>query len=162
MVNSGVRQMRDVARDLKRAGTPARGLNAKLRRNINSAVAPMKQEVQRNAFAIPAKGTAGSTGLRVALMRATRIQINTGTRSLGVRLIVDGKRMPAGQEALPMLMEGEKRWRHPVYGNREVWRDQASHPFVAPAIPKYTVAAAKGIDAALAETAAELTRGNFR
>lgn len=158
MRTRGAADLKAIARDLRVAGSPgARGLQGKLRRNITAAMLPMKQEVQRNAFNIPAKGP-GHTGLRVALMKATRIRIAPASRKTAVALIVDGKNMPAGQQSLPVLMEGERNWRHPVFGDREDWKPQQSHPFVAPAIPKYTAKAAAAIDHACDEIAAQLTR----
>lgn len=45
-----------------------------------------------------------------------------------VRILVDPKFMPDHEKALPQLMEGVRRWRHPVYGN-DVWVTQTPHPY---------------------------------
>jgi len=156
---SGSEQMRAVARDLRAAGSPARGLRSKMRRNITVAMTPMKKQVQANALAIPVKGPE-SSGLRVALAKATRISITPGGRNISVALVVDGKKMSEGQQSLPAAMEGEGRpWRHPVFGDDEVWVRQASHPFVAPAILPTVLAAERGINAAVDATVIQLVRG---
>lgn len=156
---TGSDQMRAVARDLRVAGTPARGLRSKLRRNLTVAMTPMKVEVQSNALSIPVNGDGRSTGLRAMLAKATRIRIATAGKNVTVGVIVDGSKMPVKQQALPQLVEGEKKWRHPVFGDTGTWVDQPSHAIVAPAIPKTVLAAAAGVDAALAQTALELSRG---
>lgn len=155
---SGSQQLRAVSRDLRAAGTPARGLNSKLRRGLVAAMAPMVAEVRRNAFNIPATGDT-SSGLRVSLMRATRARIATAGRNVTVGLIVDGKKMPQGQEGLPGLMEGERRWRHPLFGDTEHWYGQKSHPFVGPAIPSTVLRAEAGVNAAIRATQTALTKG---
>lgn len=159
MPSLGARQLREVARDLQVAGSP-RGLRYRLRRNIVAAVEPMKKQVQQNAAAIPVRGVK-STGLRAAIARATRVSIKSSsrTRNVLVRLMVDAKRMPAGQQSLPVLMEGERRWRHPVYGKTDSWVTQASHPYFAPAIPGHLPGVAAGVEAAVDETARILARG---
>lgn len=157
MPSLGARQLREVARDLQVAGSP-RGLRYRLRRNIVAAVDPMKKQVQSNALAIPVHGTA-TTGLRAAIAKATRVSIKSSSRNVLVRLMVDAKRMPAGQQSLPRLMEGERRWRHPVYGNTNTWVTQAAHPYFAPAIPEHLPGVAAGVEAAVDETARILAKG---
>jgi hypothetical protein len=158
MPSLGSRQLRDISRDLKVAASP-KGLRGELRRNIAAAVQPMKQQVQRNAFAIPAAGSK-QTGLRVAIMRATKIRISLTSRNVLVRLMVDASSMPAGQEQLPALMEGDGvKWRHPVYGNTETWVAQASHPYFRPAIPPHLPGVNAGVLAAVDRTAAQLSKG---
>ena len=158
---SGSDQMRAVARDLRAAGATGRGLRAKLRRNLTVAMTPMRQEVKANARSIPVTGTR-STGLRERLDKATRIRVLTAGKNVTVGVIVDGAKMPPDQRSLPAAVEGEGRpWRHPV-PNTDVWVQQESHPIVAPAIPKTVVAAAAAVDAALEQTALELSRGTRR
>lgn len=151
--------MRAVARDLRAAGTPGRGLRSKMKKNLTVVMTPMLLEVKANAASMPAKGPK-STGLRAALVKASRIRILTAGKNVTVGVIVDGAKMPTGQASLPGAVEGDgKPWRHPLFGDDKNWYPQASHPMVAPAIPGTVVAAAAGIDAALEETALELLRG---
>lgn len=158
MRSTGAEQLRAVSRDLKIVGAPARGVRADLRKALSVAMGPMVAEVKRNAFAIPAEGRSGSTGLRVALMRATRPRVQTAGKNVRVGVIVDGSRMPADQQALPQLMEGERPWRHPRPGT-DKWYPQAAHPFVAPAIPGTVARASVAVLAAIDSTAKKLSRG---
>lgn len=154
--------MRDLALDLARAGDPGKGLSRKLRRNLTAATRPIKTDAQANARAIPAHGR-NHTGLRDALARATRISIAASRRTTSVRLIVDGKRMPAGQQSLPPIVEGlgrRGRWRHPVFGDRSTWVQQDTHPFVTPAVHKHLPEVQASVLSALAEIDAELRRSS--
>jgi hypothetical protein len=153
----GPSEMRGIARDLRAAGSAMR---RRFRSNVTAAMQPMKQQTQVNARAIPVKGPR-STGLREALAAATRIQINTAARNTRIRLITDGKRMPAGQQALPTLMEGERKWRHPDFGNRGTWVTQDPHPFMAPAILRHLPGVDRAVDAALKQTAEQLAKGGL-
>jgi len=53
------------------------------------------------------------------------------------RGLTAGVRAGGGKKGpLARLMEGPQPWRHPVFGNRNVWRRQFAHPFLAPALLK--------------------------
>lgn len=157
----GSRGLRDCARDLQRAGSPA-GLSRRMRRQIIASAQPLKAQVQANALAIPSAGT-GSTGLRAALAAAVRISVTPmARRTAAVRLIVDGKKMPSFQSSLPAYEEGSDgyrrtNWRHPLFG-QDHWYPQASHPFVAPAVPGYVPQAVAAIATAVDETINTLRR----
>jgi len=43
---------------------------------------------------------------------------------------VDGRKMPNRSRSVQAYMEGTKpRWRHPVFGNANVWVQQDPHPY---------------------------------
>lgn len=156
---TGGNSLRAVARDLRSAGAPARGIRSKMRRNIVAAVKPMQQAVKSNALAIPAKGP-DSTGLRRALASSTRIRIRASGRTALVRLEVD--------HPLSSLMEGSDgarrvNWRHPVWekGARGTapWVSQQSHPFFEPAVTPRIPLVRKAVVAAVEETAIRIERG---
>ena len=85
--------------------------------------------VRASIRAIPAKP--GSSGeLRRAMSKATRWSVRTVGKQASVAIQVDGSRMPDGMRALQQYMEGTKKpWRHPVYGNTDVWVAQPAHPY---------------------------------
>jgi hypothetical protein len=128
---------------LKATGTDLRIVSAKLRkagatkavrrsfsRNLRATAAPMVPAVRASIAAIPVKGPK-STGLRKRLQKATRLKVRTTGRSASVAILVDPKKMPDGQKALPQYMEGAEghtRWRHPVYGH-DVWVTQPPSPY---------------------------------
>jgi hypothetical protein len=76
---------------------------------------------------IPSKHAHSS--LRAAMKAATRVQIRTSGSQTGMVIRVDGRKMPAGMRSLPKYMEGIKPWRHPVFGDREDWVEESSHPY---------------------------------
>lgn len=57
--------------------------------------------------------------------------------SAAVSVVVAGSEGPEGHEDLPRLMEfGDPAFRHPVFGDDDVWVSQEAHPFVLPAIER--------------------------
>ena len=128
------RDLARISRELRRMDDAE--IKRRFRRELRAAGAPMVPAVRASIAAIPVKGTSGSTGLRRRLQRATRLMVRTSGRQAGVRVIVDPKRMPDHQKSLPQMMEGVRPWRHPVYGNREVWRSQESHAYFFPVVDR--------------------------
>lgn len=89
----------------------------KLTRQLEQAAGPIIAKVQREALALPAHG-AKHTGLRGRLAAGVRLQ----QRGSSVRIVATAA---PDETALPRGMDnGVKGWRHPVYGNREVWVQQ--------------------------------------
>jgi hypothetical protein len=85
--------------------------------------------VRASIRAIPSKQGYSPDGLRAALSKATRLEVKTSGKQAGVAIRVDGRKMPAHMKSLPSMVEGKKRWRHPVFGNRDVWVNQPSQPY---------------------------------
>lgn len=112
--------------DLKRAAAAlrraanAKQLRAELLRGLRAELNPAVRAV-KGAYG-------GGRHLRPALSRATRGEIRTGGRDPGVRVRVDGRRMPDRMGSLPSMYEGWTRWRHPLFGNRDHWYTQPPHP----------------------------------
>lgn len=110
--------------DLQRAALALRVQDARfpgeLRRRITRTVRPFIQEVKSNARRIPTHGTK-HTGLRRRVAAGVFMHTRT-SRNPGV---VIGTRMADPSEAIiPRGMDRQSGWRHPVFGNREVWVDQ--------------------------------------
>lgn len=154
----GAEQLRNLARDLRKAGDEGKGLRKDLRRGIRKAAVPMRDGVQRAALAIPAPGGRHS-GLRAEIARAVRIQILL-SRQPAVRVLVNGSAMPEGKRALPAYMDGgKKRWRHPVFGNRHAWVSQTPHPYFWRGIEPHIKDARAAVLAAVERTVTELNHG---
>lgn len=131
--------LRRISRELRRMDNPE--IKKRFRKELRAAARPLVPAVRASIRSIPSKRSYSSDGLRARMSRATRLEVKTTGRSAGVAIRVDGRKMPSGQKRLPALMEGEgvqrgrrvdTRWRHPVFGNREVWVQQASHPYFFP------------------------------
>jgi hypothetical protein len=123
------KDLRTISRELRLMGDGE--ITAIFRRRLRAAAAPLVPAVRQSALAIPAKTSArGRPGLRRAIARAVTLRVRTAGRLASVAIFVDGRKMPPRQGALPQYMEGTRRpWRHPVFGNTEVWRAQPAHPY---------------------------------
>lgn len=117
-ISKGLRSMGD-GKEIKRQFTT----------DLRAAAAPLVPAVRAAEAAIPA--TSGEhSGLRSALQRATRLTVRTVGRQASVAIQVDGRKMPDSKRALQSYMEGTKKpWRHPVFGNTDVWVTQQPHPY---------------------------------
>jgi hypothetical protein len=115
--------------DLRRMSTRVRrsmdgpALRRDAVKQLRAAVKPVERDVKAAALALPA--SAGSAGvLRRRIAGAVGTQVRLSGRSAGVRLRV--RKTPLGSaENLPQRMNTGQ-WRHPVYGNRDVWVTQHS------------------------------------
>ena len=112
-------QFRQVLADAKRFD---RELSKSLRRELRAAAKPMAQAAKDAALALPSKGT-GSTGLRRSLARSVTVQVSNSRRRAGVFIVAKASKMPAGQRTMPRAVR-KGTWRHPVFGNRQVWVTQ--------------------------------------
>lgn len=92
-------------------------LSEKFKRALEDAARPTLEELRRAALGLPARG-AKHTGLR------GRIAAGVGSHATvkGIRFTTS---MPPGQEELPRGEDnGLRGWRHPVFGDRDVWVQQ--------------------------------------
>lgn len=150
-----------------------------LRRRLTQIAQPVRDDVRRAALAIPSGGSAslpigagtekglakamrkprgGSTGLRQGIAGATEIKVMPSRPGhFAIRIRVSGSKFAAktGKPVtLPRYMEGlaRKPWRHPVFGNREVWAPQSSHPFLLPTAMRHKAIVHRQVKNAVQET----------
>lgn len=116
------RELRAVARRLRTADP---SLRRKLPAGLRRAARPGLAELRRAARGIPADGPK-SRGTR-RLMAANTV---LSARASGVQY--RGKPLPGDRRALPVLFEGLRPWRKPLFGDRERWYPQAAHPWFYP------------------------------
>lgn len=120
--------------DLKRISKELRRMNDKeikkrFTREMRAAAKPIVPAVRTAIRNIPSKRGYSADGLRGRMAAATKLEVRTVGKDAGVRIRVDGRKMPDKQKALQSYMEGVKpRWRHPVFGH-DVWVQQRSHPY---------------------------------
>jgi hypothetical protein len=120
-----------------------------IRAEMAKAARPFAPAVRASILNIPTHGSK-HTGLRLRIARCvqTWAEINGPQISVGVE--VNGSRMPSGQMALPLYMEGAKApWRHPVYGDRAVWVSQEAHPYFWRAVQLYGPASLRAVSRAV-------------
>lgn len=122
-------------KDLRRIGAELRRMNNKelkkeFSRELRAAARPMVPAVRQAIRNIPSTRGYTASGLRGRMSKAVKLEVRTAGRDAGVRIRVDGRKMPAHEKALQSYMEGLKKpWRHPVFGNREVWVKQDPKPY---------------------------------
>jgi hypothetical protein len=120
--------------DLRRIGRELRNMDDKelkkrFRKELRAAAAPLVPKVRQSIRSIPSSRSYSPGGLRGALSKAVKLEVKTAGKQAGVAIRVDGRKMPAHMKSLPSMVEGKKRWRHSVFGHREVWVNQGSEPY---------------------------------
>ncbi|GAA1065200.1 hypothetical protein [Streptomyces asiaticus] len=119
--------LRRVARELRRMDNPE--IKKRFRKELRAAARPLVPKVRESIRSIPSGRGYSPDGLRGALSKAVRLEVKTTGRQAGVAIRVDGRKMPSHMKSLPSMVEGKKRWRHPVFGNRDVWVTQTKEPY---------------------------------
>lgn len=119
--------LRRISRELRRMDNPE--IKKRFRKELRAAARPLVPKVRAAIRNIPSSRGYSPDGLRGALAKATKLEVKTAGRSAGVAIRVDGRKMPSHMKSLPSMVEGKKRWRHPVFGNRNVWVNQPKHPY---------------------------------
>jgi len=144
-VGTGV-DTRDFAAFAKALRVSAPDIWVDLRAGLRVAGQAVAARARRNAAAIPGKN------------RTDRIEQSIKVRVSGtgtVSVIAGGLRAP---EAGPLENKGRLgEFRHPVFGNRQLWVKQLAHPFLTPAVkdgmPEASQAAVDALDRAVTRAA---------
>jgi len=98
-------------------------LKTALRKNIREVTKAIVKDVQAEVLKPPTYKSAAntkSTGLRKNIAANVKVKINTGAKP-GVTIVSSGL-MARGYD-------GTRRWRHPVFGNFDVWTSQFGRPY---------------------------------
>ena len=116
----------------------ARETRKRLRRSGDEAIAKM-----RGILAEPPPGGGGgvSRGSREQAASALAVRVMTGKRQQGVRIT-------GSREAFAKAYN-KRSWRHPVYGNRDVWADQEGRPYFGSVVAQEAPAMREEITEAL-------------
>jgi hypothetical protein len=122
------RDLTRITRELRRMDD--KELLKRFRSELRTAAKPLVPAVRASIRAIPSKRPYTAQGLRGRLSKATTLQVKTAGKQASVVIRVDGRKMPPRAKAVQSYLEGKKpRWRHPVYGNRDVWVQQPPKPY---------------------------------
>jgi hypothetical protein len=153
----GGASLRVVARELRRMDS--RQVNEAFRRRLEATARPYPARVRASILATPAKPEGKHTGLRERVARCVELSSGADAKSGWASVWMNPYRMLPDYVSLPLRLEGaptagrraDRRWRHPVYGNRDVWRQQPSHPYFYQATAGLGRAAGPAIEAALGD-----------
>lgn len=99
-----------------------------------------------------------STGLRDQVARSLTLEVKTAG-SPRVTFVAKRERMPAGKESLPRHLDNPKGWRHPVFGNREMWVAQKGGSWFWPPIKRKIRVFRQRIDQAVTTVVDIIERG---
>jgi hypothetical protein len=122
------KDLAQISRELRRMND--KEMLKRFRKELRVAASPLVPAVRASIAAIPSTRPYSSDGLRGQMSRATGLQVKTVGKQASVVIRVDGRKMPNHSRAVQSYMEGVKSpWRHPVYGNREVWVRQEPNPY---------------------------------
>ncbi|MEU0039103.1 hypothetical protein [Streptomyces sp. NPDC006333] len=128
-------ELKRISRELRSLGD--RELKKRFSKELRAEAKPLVPAVKAAIRQVPSKRPYRSDGLRGRLAKAVKLEVKTSGRQAGVRIRMDGRKMPDKQGSLPRLVEGEgvlrgrrvdTRWRHPVYG-QDRWVQQPPKPF---------------------------------
>ena len=150
-------------KDLKRIAPELRRMDNKqlkseFGRELRAAAKPMVPAVKAAIREIPSKRPYTASGLRGRMTRAVKLEVRTTGRDAGVRIRVDGRKMPSGDKNLQSYMEGVKKpWRHPVYGNREVWVKQQPKPYFFKTVDRIGTSARRDVNKAMDRVAKKIS-----
>lgn len=115
-------------------------LKRQLRPGLREAAKPVLDQARRNA----------SWSTRIP--KATRISLQFAGRTPGVAIVTNVKKAPHSRAYENKGEPGT--FRHPVYGNRDVWVSQKARPFLYPAV----VQKAPGVERDIARVVDNVTR----
>lgn len=175
----GAQQIRELSVRIKDAGD--KGMMRKFRRQIRTAGDPCVQELRSAVMGVkvtrgnddfarrtkrtgiaPRQSTTRwgprSTGLRSRVASS----IGVSQTKKGIRIRASATKIgPYGASLAKYLdgtLPGRRDWRHPVFGDREVWVTQHGSPWFFTTINKHRTAFRKAVFDVLNETAEELKR----
>lgn len=139
-------QIQQVITALRVQGAPDK-ISKALMRELQASQRPFAPRVRAAILNTPAYGPK-HTGLRtrIAACVQTFVQVNGDMVSAGVE--VNAARMPDGQHSLPLMLNGNKVWRHPLFGDFARWYGQSSHPYFDRAVELYGPASEKAVQRA--------------
>jgi hypothetical protein len=103
-----------------------KALRSDLNKNLRAAVQPAIVAAQTAVRAMPVKGA--DQGMRSAVAAALKPAIRASGVYSGVSVSAARGKYPRGFQNAPAALNRKAGWRHPVYGNKGVWRNQIGQP----------------------------------
>jgi len=117
---SDLKPGREVAKIAKALRAIDKKLPAQLRKDIRAAATPIVAKAKANARSLPVRST-DANKIRAAVARGVGVQVKTG-KNARIRIVT---RMPEKSEAIiPRGFDSPKGFRHPVFGNSDIWVSQ--------------------------------------
>lgn len=145
----GVEEFQALGRRFKMLGQEGGYLRKALTKRLRAEMDPTVREVQAAVLAVQSRGVRGNStrrrteiytqrrargratahGLRASIARGVRSRVSYTGRQIGAKIFIDSSALPYSQRKLPKYLDGQGRWRHPVWGNRDRWVGQTGQPY---------------------------------
>lgn len=130
----------------------------RFRKELRQAARPLVPLVRRSIRGIPSSRPYSASGLRGQLGKATKLEVKTSGRQAAAVIRVDGRKMPNHSKSVQAYMEGTKpRWRHPVFGNTDVWVQQPPQPYFYKAMAAAGPRARKAVNKVMDQVSRDIT-----
>jgi len=105
-----------------------KALRRDLTKEMKRAVQPAVGEIRSGLMGMSTSGLdSAAPGLRTSVLRKLKTEVKT-SGAPRVRVKIGKKGMPRKFANAPKRLNALKGWRHPVFGNREVWVHQIGEP----------------------------------
>jgi hypothetical protein len=176
----GEKQFVELARQLR--GPQNKVVRREAGKAIRAAAKPVVTDVKRAVMAVPSShGSRGSSsrirraahqtarfksgkqarlrGLRATIAASTGVQTNLSNAKPSVKIVVRRSSLPPDQRRLPSRLNRLSGWRHPVFGNREIWVNQKGRPYFDVTIRRHTPALRRAVVRAVDRAAQQVARG---
>jgi hypothetical protein len=75
------------------------------------------------------KRLAAASSLRAGSANATCASVSAGPAKVALSFRVSARQLPPSQRKLPRRWDNPSGWKHPVFGNRDVWVRQTGGPY---------------------------------
>jgi hypothetical protein len=118
---------------------------------LAKTVRPFAPAVRARILNIPVKrGSNRDPSLRAKIAACVETFSTIRGSEVRVGITVNPQLMPDGEHSLPLMMNGDKPWRHPLFGDREHWIAQSPKPFFDDATMTLGPASRKAMDRVVA------------
>lgn len=84
------------------------------------------------------KGRVRAFGLRQTVSRLVTSRMKYSGIKVGLEVRVNAREMPNKQRRLPYYLDGQGRWRHPLFGDRDKWYGQTGQPYFEKTLKQHT------------------------
>jgi len=107
-----------------RAEDDGKQLRKELARNMRAALRPAAAEAKSSIMAMSSAGLPTAPALRSSVAKKIRPEVKLGGRWSGARVKAFKTKNVRNFPNAPKRLNRAGGWRHPVFGNREVWVQQ--------------------------------------
>jgi hypothetical protein len=92
---------------------------------LRKAMEPIRAKAKSEIMSLPSAGLRrGGAPLRASVARQVRAEVRVDAREPGATLVAGNNGLPRDFKMAPRRLNQSRPFRHPVFGNREVWVHQ--------------------------------------